>query len=465
MNMRSKERKIALHPAHIEGWGRFRSGVAYIAHPELERHFSEILSEYGSEHLLAIGDRRSYGDACLNTDNIAIASERFDHAIEFDTQNGVITCEAGITIQSIAETILPKGWFLPVTPGTKYPTLGGCFAADVHGKNHHHAGSFSKHVRWIDLMVASGEIVRCSADKNSEVFKATAGGMGLTGFILRMSLQLIPVESAYIYTRHISASDLASLMQILIDKDNDWQYTVAWVDCSGAGEMSGRGVVNIGRHAMPEELSIRHQVSPYRVPYRSTIRVPIITPISIVNRLSSRIFNEIVFSRDAMSGDAPRVVSYDKYFYPLDSIRCWNRLYGRRGFLQYQFVIPFEGGKQCLQEILKRCNRSSFKPALAVLKRFGEESELLSFPKRGWTFALDFGYKPGLLAFLENLDELILDYSGRIYLAKDARMKADTFLKMYPDLQEWQNIKYKLDPRGIFSSDLSRRLRIIEDQS
>ncbi len=452
--------KIPVHPTLIEGWGRFKSGIAYVAHPELERHFSEIIAEYGSERLLAIGNGRSYGDACLNSENVAVAIDRFDHAIEFDARKGIITCEAGISIQSIIETILPKGWFLPVTPGTKYPTLGGCFAADVHGKNHHHSGAFSSHVRWIDLMVANGEILRCSTRKNTDIFRATAGGMGLTGFILRMSIQLIPVESAFIFTRQIRAFDLESLMQILYENDDDWPYTVAWVDCSGKGDISGRGVVNLGRHAMCDELSVRKRVSPFKAPYRSSVRIPFVAPFSMVNRLTSRLFNEMYFDKEAINGNSPKIVSYDSYFYPLDSIRCWNRLYGRRGFVQYQFVIPFEGSEQCLLEILKRCSGNGFRPTLAVLKRLGEESGLLSFPRRGWTLAIDFPYKPGLLSFLDILDRLILDYSGRIYLAKDARMKADTFKSMYPELKMWQEVKYNLDPRGVFSSDLSRRLSI-----
>lgn len=451
---------MAVLPLCLEGWGRYKNGVAYTAHPELERHFFEILSEYGSEHILAIGNRRSYGDACLNTGNVAVFVDRFDHAIEFDVHTGIFTCEAGITIQSVVETVLPKGWFLPVTPGTKFPTLGGCFAADVHGKNHHHVGSFSRHVRWIDLMTASGEILHCSPEDNSDIFQATAGGMGLTGFILRISIQLIPVESAYIYTRHLRANDLIGLMQILSEHDNDWQYTVAWVDCSGAGESNGRGIVSLGRHALSEELPIRQQVSPYRVPYRSSVQLPFVMPVSMVNRMSSRIFNKMYFGKDVLRGDSPRLVSYDSYFYPLDSIGSWNRLYGKRGFLQYQFVVPFDGSEQCLSEVLKRCIASGFKPSLAVLKRFGDESEFLSFPKRGWTFALDFAIQAGLLTFLDNLDQLIVDYSGRIYLAKDARMKAETFERMYPDLNLWRDIKYKIDPRGVFSSDLSRRLKI-----
>ena len=455
---------IPASTVHLTGWGRFRKGRATVLQPELPSHLQAIIRRRDSRKLLAFGQRRSYGDACLNTGQMAVSFARLDRAALFDHERGWFTCEGGMTIDEIIRVVLPHGWFLPVTPGTGHPTVGGCLAANVHGKNHHAAGSFSRYVRWIELVTGDTRIVRCSKrNRNSDLFMATAGGMGLTGFIYLISLKLMRVPSAYIAAEHVRVRNLKEMMETLEASDVDWHYSVAWLDCLAKGDELGRGEIILGRHARHDELPGRSRGDPYKVQQRREASFPFAPPISMVNFLTSRLFNEFYYRK---GGSLPRhreIVPYDVYFYPLDRMQNWNLIYGKRGFVQYQFVVPFEAGASVIRRTLELCLERGFPSSLAVLKRFGEEAGLLSFPMPGWTLALDFGVRKGLLPLLDELDRIIIDHGGRVYLAKDARLKPGAFRDMYPEFEQWLEIKKRVDPENVFSSDLARRLKIVEE--
>lgn len=443
---------------HLESWGRFRAGSTDVARPELPSHLREILRTQASRKILAFGRGLSYGDACINTENVTVKFNYLDRAVEFNKAKGIFTCEAGITIEEIIRASLPYGWFPPVTPGTRYPTLGGCFAANVHGKNHHNAGSFARHVRWIELMTASGDIVRCSARKNSQLFLATAGGMGLTGLIYRISLKLKRVHSAYISVENIRVRNLREMMNTLEAGDAEWEYSVSWLDCAASGEEAGRGDVILGRHAEPEQIPYRQRSQPFSVKLQQPVSVPLDPPVSLIGSLSTRLFNAVYMRKRGSKSTRRQIVSYDTFLYPLDAVRNWNRLYGKQGFVQYQFVVPFDAGYSVTNRVLEICRQSEHLPSLAVLKRLGDGDGLLSFPMPGWTLAIDIPVKRGLFKMLDELDRIVIDHGGRIYLAKDARMSPQAFRAMYPEFPQWLKIKRQVDPDDLFSSDMSRRL-------
>jgi len=370
--------------------------------------------------------------------------------------------EAGVTLEEIISVALSHGWFLPVTPGTQYPTIGGCFAADVHGKNHHNAGTISKHIHWFDLLCADGRIIRCSKSENSELFWATAGGMGLTGIILRLELQLTKVSSAYMYTKRIRVANLKEMMDTLTAVDTDWPYTVAWVDCMASGDSLGRGEIILGRHAEQEELPQTKRSNPYAIDIKPKITLPPI-PVSLVNRLSGKLFNECIFLSHGSKKEKTAIESYATYFYPLDVVNKWNRLYGKYGLVQFQYVVPLDVGYAVTRQTLDYCVKKGYPSTLSVFKRFGEASRFLSFPKPGWTIALDFPARPGLFEILDYLDELVVDAGGREYLAKDSRMTRKIFEHMYPEWDAWKKVRNIYDPDRIFSSDLAKRLALVED--
>ncbi|MDP8228889.1 MAG: FAD-binding oxidoreductase [Candidatus Electryoneaceae bacterium] len=453
--------KIPTRTEHLEGWGRYRSGSADVTIPNRTIQLKAILEARDHRTLLAYGKGRSYGDACLNSGRMVVKFDGLDRAIAFDRENGIFTCEAGMILSDILKAIVPHGWFLPVTPGTQYPTIGGCVAADVHGKNHHIAGSISRHIRWIDLLTANGETVRCSRDSNSDIYWATAGGMGLTGFIQQISMQLLRIPSAYIAAEYIRVRNLTEMMETLEVNDVQFPYTVAWVDCVADGESLGRGEVILGRHAEQEQLPPSARPSPYYIPAHPTVTVPMVSPFPLINPLTINLFNGLYYHKGGSDTYRQEVVPYDTYFYPLDAANRWNRLYGRRGFVQYQFVVPLDAGKSVISHVLRTCNARGNPSSLAVLKRFGNQEGLLSFPRPGWTLALDIAVGNGTFDLLDDLDRMIADCGGRIYLAKDARMSAETFYRICPELSEWMEIKRRVDPDNIFSSDLARRLEMI----
>jgi decaprenylphospho-beta-D-ribofuranose 2-oxidase len=438
----------------ISGWGRYPEYACDLVRPEryADLHLPDVQS------VIARGQGRSYGDAALNENGRVVLTERVNRLLALNVEQGILRAEAGVTLAEILEVIVPKGWFLPVTPGTKFVSLGGCVAADVHGKNHHHDGSFGEHVLNLEMLLADGIRTRCSPTENAELFWTTVGGMGLTGIIGEVTLKLIPIQSPFMQVRHHAAENFEQMFSLMQDAMIDDRYTVAWIDSMALGARLGRGVVMSGHHAMKNELpsNLHHKSKVER-----SLSIPFDFPPWMLNSLSTSTFNSLYYQREG-GKRAPFISGYDPYFYPLDSIGAWNRMYGKRGFVQYQCVIPnasaFEGIKALLQK-LSDSRRPSF---LAVLKRLGATSKgLLSFPMAGYTLALDLPIREeGLFVLLNELDEIVLQHGGRVYLAKDARLSADSFRAMYPRYEEWLKIKNAVDSNNKFSSSLSRRLSI-----
>jgi decaprenylphospho-beta-D-ribofuranose 2-oxidase len=424
----------------ISGWGRYAD-----------------LRPAG-DTLIARGQGRSYGDASLNENGRVILTERIDRMLELDVKLGILRAEAGVTLADILQVIVKQGWFLPVTPGTKFVSLGGCVAADVHGKNHHHEGSFSDYVLGIELILADGTRKTCSVTENEDIFWATVGGMGLTGIIGEVTLQLIPVQTSQMMVTHRAAHNLEHLFQLLQDPALDDRYSVAWIDCLATGDQLGRGIAMFGHHASAAEFTSDKPLASKAKRIRS---LPFNFPEWALNPLSISAFNKLYYYRESRK-KSPFLTDYDSYFYPLDAIGKWNRMYGKHGFVQYQCVIPDKtalAGMTALLNTLSASRRASF---LAVLKRFGAQGKgLLSFPQAGYTLALDLPlHDKGLFSLLDKLDSIVLKYGGRVYLAKDARLSAESFVAMYPRYGEWLKIKKTIDPTNRFSSSLARRLGI-----
>lgn len=443
------------HKATISGWGCYPVTSSYLIRPE---RIQDLKAVEGP--VIARGYGKSYGDASLNTDRNVLLMERMNCFLSFDEHTGVLKAEAGTSLDKILTTFIPRGWFIPVTPGTKFVTLGGCFAADVHGKNHHVDGSFSKFVKEIDLLLADGRTVTCSPQENADLFWATAGGMGLTGIITTITIQLMTIETAYMTVRNYPAKNLSEVMAILDNPKRQDKYSVAWIDCQSTGEFLGRGIVMNGHHAVHEELPDSID-NPFKIKPRGMISIPFNFPSCTLNPWSINGFNSLYYNSQVKKKTS-YTIDYDRYFYPLDAIANWNRFYGKRGFIQYQFVVPENDAETAIRKILMQLSAQSLSPFLAVLKKFGPENPApLSFPHSGYTLALDIPIKNNkFFEQIDQLDEIVLNYNGRIYLAKDSRTKPANFRTMYPRFLQWKKVKTQIDPNQIFSSDLSQRLEI-----
>lgn len=390
------------------------------------------------------GSGLSYGDCCLNGNGVTYLTQKLDRFIEFDSSRGLLTCEAGVTLGEIQSSFASKGWMLPVTPGTQFVTVGGAIANDVHGKNHHRYGCFGNHVTEIKLARTDGHTFACSPTRESNWFAATVGGLGLTGVIREATIQLRPVLSRWLDIEALPYSSLEEFFAITSISEENWEYTVSWLDCSKAKRP--RGIFFRANHS---------EIDTDDYAGRSSWSIPVTPPISPVNRYSLAIFNSLYYAMHRKRSGAYRD-HYTQYFYPLDSITHWNRLYGRKGFYQYQLVIPLKDSETVLQSLLREIARSGMGSFLSVLKTFGERESLgmLSFPMAGVTMALDFPNRgKDLERLFKRLDAIVLDAGGRLYPAKDARMPAKVFAAGYSELPQF--LQYK-DP-GL-SSDLSRRL-------
>jgi FAD/FMN-containing dehydrogenase len=386
---------------------------------------------------------RSYGDSCLNDQGTLLDVTGLDRFISFDETRGVLRCEAGVTLADILALTVPRGWFVPVVPGTRWVSVGGAIANDIHGKNHHRAGTFGSHVACFELLRSSGERVVCSPDTNAELFRATVGGLGLTGLVLWAEIRLKRIPGAAITMERIRFSRLAEFFQ-LSEMDQQYEYTVAWVDCLARGKWLGRGLFIRGDHAAGEP----------RAASGLGRNIPREMPSGLINRLTVSGFNALYYRSQIRSTIRSRV-SYEPFFFPLDGIANWNRLYGKRGLLQYQCVLP-EPAEESLARMLHEVSGSAEAPSLAVLKRFGalKSPGMLSFPRPGITLAIDFANKgPSTLALLERLDELVRNAGGSVYPAKDARMTGASFRRFYPG---WESFATHIDPK--FSSSFWRRV-------
>ncbi len=442
----------------ISGWGRYPLQSCELERPE---RYADLNSDAPS--LIVRGQGRSYGDASLNENGRVLLTERVNRMLELDTEQGILRAEAGVTLAEILAVIVLQGWFLPVTPGTKFVSLGGCVAADVHGKNHHHEGSFCDHVLDLAMILADGTRSHCSATENAELFWATVGGMGLTGIIGEVTLKLIPIQTTRMKVRYHAATNLEQMFKLLQDPTLDDRYSVAWIDSLATGKNLGRGVAMFGHHATLAELGNSKPHSrqlKHDQPARKRT-LPFDFPAFALNPLSIGAFNAWYYHREGGKQE-PFLSGYDAYFYPLDAIGQWNRLYGKRGFVQYQCVIPEQGAYAGMATLLHELSASRRPSFLAVLKRFGAQGRgMLSFPTAGYTLALDLPIRDsGLFALLDRLDSIVLQHGGRVYLAKDARLSAESFRSMYPRYEEWLKIKSIIDPHNRFSSSLSRRLHI-----
>lgn len=444
----------------LSGWGRYPRVRARVVRPELVSHVAPHVAAGGATCVIARGLGRSYGDASLSAEGgTVVLTERLNRFLSFDENAGVLRAEAGTTLAEVLETFLTRGWFPSVVPGTKFVTLGGCVAADIHGKNQHRAGTFGAHTTELTLKLADGSLVRCSPHEDSELFRATVGGMGLTGFIADVSFRLTRVETAHMLVRHQPARDLEESLALLEDRAFDDEYTVSWIDCLAEGARLGRGVLMRGNHARLNE--VKNEGNPLRLASRRRFRVPFDLPAWTLNQATARAFNNLYFRRQA-SKTSHFITNIESFFFPLDAVGDWNRAYGRRGFVQYQCVLPPEEAHEGVRAMLEALNESRLPCCLAVLKRFGAEGAgLLSFPMPGYTLALDFPVRgQALFDLLKRFDEIVLARGGRVYLAKDACLDAGTFRAMYARLPEWQRVKERVDPGGRFRSALSERLGI-----
>ena len=411
-----------------------------------------------NEGFIPRGNGRCYGDASLG--DKTISTLKYDKILSFDVMNGVFDCQSGITLDQVLEVIVPKGWFLPVTPGTKFITVGGAVGSDVHGKNHHVDGSFSNHIVDMDIILASGETIPCSPQMNSDLFEATCGGMGLTGMITRVKFRLKKIASSYIKQKQIKAENLEEVIR-LFDEYKHYTYSVAWIDCLKKGEHFGRSILILGEHATVNDLNDKQKHEPLQLPKKKQITFPFNLPSWVLNSFTVKAFNFLYYSKNTKK-ELNNVVSYEPFFYPLDAILHWNRGYGKKGFVQYQFVLPLEA-KQGLIEILQRISEKGLGSFLAVLKVFGDQQSIISFPKEGYTLALDFPVRNGLLGFLDELDQLVLQYGGRLYMSKDARMKPEMLAAGYPELNKFKEIVKKYDPSGKIRSIQSDRLLLTKN--
>lgn len=438
---------------NLTNWGNYPRIDTELKSFASEEELRRIVA--AAEVLIPRGLGRCYGDSALG--RTVISALNFNRMLHFDGLTGEFACEAGVTFEEILQICVPRGWFLPTTPGTKFVTIGGAIASDVHGKNHHLAGSFARHVRWIDLMLSSGKVVRCSKDHDSELFWATCGGMGLTGIVLRAAFSLVPIETAYIRQETVRASNLDEIMASF-EESAGWTYTVAWIDCLKKGEHLGRSIMMRGEHAVPDELLMPAQrAEPLSLPEKRKLNIPFNLPGFMLNAFTVRAFNALYYGK-APKKKTTSIVDYDSFFYPLDSIHNWNRIYGKRGFTQYQFVLPKASSKEGLRKILNRIASSGQGSFLAVLKLFGEQEGMISFPMKGYTLALDFPINKGLFPLLDELDQMVLDYGGRIYLTKDVRMAKAVFDRGYAHADAFRSLRHRFDPEGKFASLQSRRL-------
>jgi FAD/FMN-containing dehydrogenase len=442
----------------LSGWGNYPVTDTVVKEPAALNKSVQLLEK--SRSPIPRGWGRAYGDSALN-DLLTVTSLNLDSMVSFDENTGELVTEAGVTFEDIIETFAPRGWFLPVTPGTKFITAGGAAASDVHGKNHHSAGSFGSHISWLEIWTSSKGTVVCSREQNSDLFWATIGGHGLTGFITKVAFRLIKIPSIYIHQTLIKNHNLEEIMDIFEHQD-DQPYSVAWIDCQITGKYLGRSLYMGGDFAAGELLNSKAN-NPYKFTTPLKLFVPINFPSFVLNSFTIKAFNALYYNIN-LKHIKKSLVSYDKFFYPLDSIHNWNKIYGKRGFLQYQFVLPMESAREGLPAILKAIAIIGTGSFLAVLKLFGDQpkhSGNISFPQKGYTLALDFPIKADLFPKLDELDKMVSDYNGKLYLTKDSRTSSKFFFKSYEDeIAAFLQTKTNWDDRQIFSSLQSRRLKI-----
>jgi decaprenylphospho-beta-D-ribofuranose 2-oxidase len=439
----------------LSGWGNYPIESTELLAPLTPAGVPVCLT--GRSGVIARGAGRAYGDAAVGT-QFTISSLGLHRMRSFNA--GRLTVEAGVTIADILADFVPRGFFLKVVPGTKFVTVGGAIAADVHGKNHHRDGGFGNVVDSFRLALPGGETVTCSRSENAELFTATLGGMGLTGVIIEATIQLRPIETGWLRQQTYTAPDLDAAIDGL-ENDGAATYSVAWIDCLARGASLGRSLIYFAEHATRQDRdTMGPELGMFETARHSRVSVPKLFPAWLLNRASMRAFNALYYRRGAAKEGKPRLVHWDPYFFPLDAIANWNRIYGRGGFVQYQCVIPLNRARRVLAEILDRVSRRGDASFLAVLKKLGEGSGLISFPLQGYTLAIDFPITDTIFAFLDELDALVVDAGGRLYLAKDSRQSRAVFESGYPALGALRDIRQQTGATKGLVSHLSARLGI-----
>lgn len=440
----------------LTGWGRTAPTRASLRRVGDVEEVAVALREAGNRGVIARGLGRSYGDAAQNAGGTVLDLTGLAGIHELDA-GGLVRVDAGLSLDRLMRELVPAGWFVPVTPGTRYVTVGGAIAADIHGKNHHHDGTFCRHVPAFDLRTAAGEVLTLTP--SDDAFWATAGGMGLTGVVTSATIQMTPIETSRVRVDTDRIGDIDELMAHMEAADDKYRYSVAWVDLLARGRNLGRAVLTCGDFASLDELSGRAARDPRRFDPRSLLPTPPWVPSGLLRRASVRVLNEAWF-RKAPGHEEGAIQSIAAFFHPLDGIRDWNRVYGKEGFLQWQIAVPF-GEEAAFRRIVERLSDAQCPSFVTVLKRFGEGNGWLSFPIPGWTLAVDIPTgTPDLRRLLDELDQKVIEAGGRVYLAKDSRLAAGMLERMYPDLPKWREVRERLDPRHTLQSDLARRLSL-----
>lgn len=433
----------------LVGWGRVLKSTSEVARPERMSVISELLTA-STASILARGNGRSYGDAALNKGGQVILTSRLDRLLDLDEDGGWVTVEAGATFGDLVRTLVPRGHLPAVVPGTGFATVGGGLANDIHGKNHHLRGSIGQQLGWLELRTPDGHLHHLKSDDNSELLRATLGGVGLTGVIERVCIRTERVPSNAVLLKQERIGNLDEFLSRLREEHERAPYLVGWIDALARGPHLGRGILELAR---PDDQGVT--AVPQRV--RS---VPINFPSIALNRWSVQLFNELFFRRLSAKGKT-ELLSYERFLFPLDAIHDWNRIYGRRGFHQFQCVVPFESGASALRTMLGLIADTGMGSFLAVLKTMGANGRgYLSFPRPGFTLALDFPNSPRLANLMARLESITCDHGGRTYLAKDSTLTPATVRRMYPQLDRFSEVLFQVDPKGRMASDLSRRLML-----
>ncbi|WP_298617777.1 FAD-binding oxidoreductase [uncultured Thermosynechococcus sp.] len=439
----------------LAGWGRYPVQTCHVYCPRSESEIMQLLKS--GLPFIARGNGRAYGDSALNRE-ATLQMGHFNRLLGFNPQTGQLIAEAGVLLADILDIFVPRGWFPLITPGTKFVTVGGMIAADVHGKNHHKEGSFLNSVDWLDLLTAEGQVYRCSPSENRDLFYWTVGGMGLTGVILRAAFRLRPIETAWIrQTTHIAKNLEATLD--LFETFEGVTYSVAWIDCLAGGAQLGRSVVMLGEHATREELPAKYRQRPLQTPQRHKISIPVDFPNSALNSLTVRAFNQLYFYRQQRKAGRS-FVDWDTFFYPLDSLLGWNRIYGRRGFVQFQCVLPLGAAREGLAALLHCTSAAGAGSFLAVLKKLGHSQGYFSFPMAGYTLALDFPMSECTLKVLDQLEEITLQYGGRFYLAKDSHLTPRRLRQSDSRVETFVQVRNAQQWTVHFASEQSKRLKL-----
>jgi decaprenylphospho-beta-D-ribofuranose 2-oxidase len=445
----------------LHGWGRTAPTAAGIVVPCTTDDVAAAVAAAGPRGVIARGLGRSYGDPAQNAGGTVLDMTGLAAPPTIDADTGVAIVDGGVSLDTLMRAALPLGWWVPVLPGTRQVTVGGAIGADVHGKNHHTKGSFGNHVLWLDLVAADGSLRRLTPDDTeAELFWATVGGMGLTGVIVRAAVQLHRTESAYFVVDTDRTADLDELLALLTDgSDDTYGYSAAWFDTTTTGAKLGRAVLTRGSLATRDQLPPKLRRDPLKFEAPQLLTFPDVFPSGLANRATLRAFSELWY-RNAPRRQRGAVQNITAFYQVLDLFGDWNRVYGRRGFLQYQFVVPL-GAEPTLRRLVQRIGASRHASGLNVLKRFGAGNQApLSFPLPGWTVTVDFAIEPGLHRLCDGLDELVLEAGGRLYLAKESRTTGSTFKRGYPRFDEWRKVRDAADPEGVFVSDMARRLEL-----